>query len=401
VDATIDRATEETDINESIDFMSQVSAVSNDDVMLLKRSNEKEIAELSRGFIKACAAYNIKVNKCPPETAIVGSGVIRFYITLSVGQALEALRGKLEDIGREMKRSNLIVQTVKNSNEVILDVPRLTKDKVLYSAVENRIHAVTSPEQLFFPIGKTPEGEDIIRNLGELPHLLVGGSTGSGKTVLLFTLLASIIRSHPSSEELGLVLSSAGVEDFIHFEGLPHLINGKIIDSAKETVDIIQTVVNDEFERRAKILSEARVSNIIEYNSRVGKTDKLRPIVIVIDEFADIADQLPNKAKREEFYSVVRRIVQIGCKRGVHMVLCTQRPSANLVPTDVKAQLNARIALGVNDANSSRMILEITGAQNLQKHGDLIYKDGDEMIRAQGYLITTDELAKIISAVKK
>jgi len=355
---------------------------------------------LARAFRRACEAYNIKIKECDERKAIVGSGVIRFYVLLERGQGLEALRNRLEDIGREMERSNLIVQTVLNSNEIILDVPRLKKDSVLYSSIVDRLPNITSPEQLFFPIGKTPEGEDIIGNLGELPHILVGGSTGSGKTVFLFTLLASLIRSHPNKEELKLVLSSAGIEDFIHFEGLPHLINGKIIDSAKETVVIIQTVVNEEFEKRAGILSAARVSNIIEYNRKVEVKDRLAPIVVVIDEFADIADQFSKKAEREEFYSVVRRIVQIGRKRGIHMVLCTQRPSANLVPTDIKAQLNARIALRVNDANSSRMILEITGAQNLQKHGDLIYKDGEKLIRAQGYYITIDELNAILKKAK-
>ena len=361
---------------------------------------EREILELSRAFRKACEAYNIKIKECDEGKAIVGSGVIRFYVLLERGQGLEALRNRLEDIGREMKRSNLIVQTVLNSNEIVLDVPRLKKDSVLYSSIVDKLPNIASPEQLFFPIGKTPEGEDIIENLSELPHILVGGSTGSGKTVFLFTLLASLIHSHPTKKELQLVLSSAGIEDFIHFEGLPHLINGKIIDSAKETVEIIQTVVNEEFERRAGILSAARVSNIIEYNKKVEKNDRIAPIVIVIDEFADIADQFSKKAEREEFYSVVRRIVQIGRKRGIHMVLCTQRPSANLVPTDIKAQLNARIALRVNDANSSRMILEITGAQNLQKHGDLIYKDGEKLIRAQGYYITIDELNTILEKAK-
>ena len=197
-----------------------------------------------------------------------------------------------------------------------------------------------------------------------------------------------------------LVISSAGIEDFVYFEDLPHLLNGKIITTANETVDVIKNIVNEQFEERANILAEARCKNIIEYNE--SHKEKLPAIVVVIDEFADISDQLQNKKEREAFFNVVRRIVQIGRKRGIHMVLCTQRPSANLVPGDIKAQLNARLALRVNDSTSSRMILEEMGAQNLQKHGDLIFKSGGtDKIRAQGYFISTDKVDEIIESIKK
>ena len=132
--------------------------------------------------------------------------------------------------------------------------------------------------------------------------------------------------------------------------------------------------------------------NIIEYNQK--SETKLPPIVAVI---ADIAVQLSNKKEREEFYTIVRRIVQIGHKRGIHMVLCTQRPSANLVSTDIKAQLTVRLVLRVTDATSSRMIIDATGAQNLQEHCDLIFKSADGKIRAQGYNISTDEVENILA----
>lgn len=360
------------------------------------KEDQEEIKQLIKDFVRACPLRRIEIEEPDIEKVVVGPGLIRLRFKLKRGQSLDTLRNQLEDIGREMKRSGLLVQQLKNSDELVLDIPRLKRDPVLFSDVIDKLPKETSLEEMWAPVGRTPEGEDVIVNLAEMPHLLVGGSTGSGKTVLLFTLLASILKQHKGSKDIKLVLSSAGIEDFIHFEGLPQLIGGKVLTSAEETVDAIMNVVNREFEERARIIAEARVSNIIEYNKKCE--EKLAPILVVIDEFADISDQL-RKQEKDAFFTTIRRIVQIGRKRGVHLILCTQRPSANLVPTDIKAQLNGRIALRVNDNQSSRMILEETGAQELQKYGDMYLRYNNEKIRAQGYFISVEELDEIVEEV--
>ena len=160
---------------------------------------------------------------------------------------------------------------------------------------------------------------------------------------------------------------------------------------------VIKEVVFEESERRGKLLAEARVANITEYNKIA--TEKLAPIVVVIDEFADLADQLETKKEQNAFYKPVQRIAQAGRSRGIHLVICTQRPEAKLVPSTTKAQLNGRVALRVNDGISSRMIIEAPDAQYLQKHGDMIYKNGDVIERAQGYLIEIPELDEIVNNV--
>ncbi|MCC3372226.1 FtsK/SpoIIIE domain-containing protein [Cohnella sp. REN36] len=359
--------------------------------------SKEEIEQLARDFTRSCSDYHINLKECDPSKAVVGPSIIRLYFKLSRGQSLQAVENHLEDIGREMKRTGILIQVIHNSDEIILDIPRLQREQVLYSEVVKKLPVTTSPEKLYFPIGRTPDGRDIIKDLGEMPHILIGGSTGSGKTVFLFTMLASLIKTHPTEKELQLVLSSSGLEDFVHFEGIPHLVGGKIISDAQEATEVIKNVVYTEFERREKILSDARVANIIQYNQKFE--EKLAPMVVVIDEFADLSDQLEKKKDKEAFFTPVKRIAQIGRKRGIHLVLCTQRPAANLVPTNIKSQLNGRLALRVNDANSSRMILEEAGAQHLQKHGDLIYKNSSEIERAQGYYISIEELDEIVSQV--
>jgi hypothetical protein len=361
--------------------------------------SEEEIEQLVRDFKRSCGDYHINLRECEAKDTVIGPSVIRLKFKLGRGQALSGLSSHLEDIGREMKRSGVIVQSVLNSDELLLDVPRLQRDQVLFKDVIEKLPKVISPEQLYFPLGRTPNGKDLIENLAEMPHMLVGGSTGSGKSVFLFTLLASLLMTHPNKEDMQLVLSSSKLEDFIHFEKLPHLYAGKIISDATEATEVIKDVIFKESERRGKLLVEARVANIVEYNKKAE--EKLAPIVVVIDEFADLADQLETTKEKNAFYKPVRRIAQAGRSRGIHLIICTQRPEAKLVDSTTKAQLNARVALRVNDSMSSRMILgdSESDAQYLQKHGDMIFKFGDTKERAQGYLIEIPELDQIVDDV--
>ena len=359
----------------------------------------EEIEQLVRDFKRSCGDYHINLRECEAKDTVIGPSVIRLKFKLGRGQALSGLSSHLEDIGREMKRSGVIVQPVLNSDELFLDVPRLQRDQVLFKDVIEKLPKITSPEQLYFPLGRTPNGKDLIKNLAEMPHMLVGGSTGSGKSVFLFTLLASLLMTHPNKEDMQLVLSSSKLEDFIHFEKLPHLYAGKIISDATEATEVIKDVIFKESERRGKLLVEARVANIVEYNKKAK--EKLAPIIVVIDEFADLADQLETTKEKNAFYKPVRRIAQAGRSRGIHLIICTQRPEAKLVDSTTKAQLNARVALRVNDSMSSRMILgdSESDAQYLQKHGDMIFKFGDTKERAQGYLIEIPELDQIVDDV--
>lgn len=357
----------------------------------------EEIEQLVKDFKRSCGDYHVSLRECDAKSTVVGPSVIRLKFKLGRGQALQGLESHLEDIGREMKRTGVIIQQVPNSDELLLDVPRLQREKVLFKDVISSIPAVTSPEQLFFPLGRTPNGKDLIEDLSQLPHMLVGGSTGSGKSVFLFTMLAAMLMTHPKKEDMQLILSSSKLEDFIHFEGLPHLYSGKIISDAAEATRVIKEVIFEESERRGRLLAEARVANIVEYNKKA--TEKLAPIVVVIDEFADLADQLETTKEKNAFYKPVQRIAQAGRSRGIHLVICTQRPEAKLVPSTTKAQLNGRVALRVNDGISSRMIIEEPDAQYLQKHGDMIYRNGDAIERAQGYLIEIEELDKIVDDV--
>lgn len=358
---------------------------------------DEDIKQLVKSFKRACSSFHVRIAECSPENAVIGPGLVRLRFRLEQGQSLGNMTSRLDDIGREMQRTGILVRTIMNSGELNLDIPRLHRDRVLFKDVESSIPTGDSLEQLYFALGKTPEGNDIILDLASIPHLLVGGSTGSGKTVFLYTLLIALLQSHPRKDDMTLILSSSKREDFVYFEQLPQLYSGRVIAEARDATDLIKGFVAQESARRGDLLADAWARDIIDYNKK--NKEKLSPIVVVIDEFADLADQLSNKKEREDFYTQVQRIAQTGRSRGIHLVVCTQRPEAKLVPPTTKAQLNGRVALRVNDSISSSMIIGAPDAKNLQKHGDLLYKNGDTFERAQGYFIDTDELVERIKRI--
>lgn len=358
------------------------------------------IVDLARSFVRACQSYHVRVESCDPARAVSGPTVIRYYVRLAKGQRLDPLRNALEDIGREMKKSGLLVSVIPNSDEIALDIPRQSDIRVPLAQVLTRLPKVTSPEQMPIAIGVTPEGDNLIRNLGAMPHLLVGGTTGSGKTVLLYSLLSALLLTHPNPQTLRLLLSTSKPEDFTFFEGLPHLESGGVIWDAADAIKILQTKVKEAFDQRLEVLKAARCRDITEYNARHPQTP-VPPYVVMVDEFADLADQLSgHRSEREEFYTNIRRIAQLGRSRGVHLVLCTQRPSADLVPTHIRTLMNARIALRVNDVTASRMILEESGAERLQLHGDLWFKEEGQLTRAQGFFTSTADLERTLSSLR-
>jgi hypothetical protein len=359
-----------------------------------------EVKHLARLFLRSCESYRIQIDECDPAKAQLGPNVWRLYVTLASGQSLRPLQTHLEDISREMGRSGLLLTNIPNDKRIALDIPRLEREIVYFDQALAELPKIKSPEEMPITIGVTPEGDQIIRHLDDMPHLLIGGTTGSGKTMFLYSILASLLYTHPNPEHLRLFLTSSGLEDFVFFEGLPHLETGHVVTDAAEALAILQNEIIHDFEARSNILTEGRCRNISEFNAQ--NSIPLPPLVLVIDEFADLSDQLAgNKAAKQQFHDNIRRIAQLGRKRGVHLVLCTQRPSADLVPTNIRSLLNARVALRVNDSTASRMILEEIGAEQLQSAGDLLFKEQASITRAQSYYVQTGTLEDIVMRLSR
>jgi len=363
-------------------------------------SCNENVPELIKAFWRACSSFSIRIAECNADTVKIGPSVIRFYLKLQIGQKIESLRRSLPDIGRQIARTQIRIQQVENTDKIAVDVVREQREYVQFKDVISLLPETTEIEKMPVLIGKTPEGEDILRFLDEMPHMLVGGTTGSGKSVFLSTLLLSLLIRHPKKEQLQLLIVSSKPEDFIAFESLPHLMSSRILSSASDAVDYIQNQVFQESERRQKLFIMERVPKISAYNQRMRAKGGLQlpPVVVLVDEFADLADNIDNRDKREAFFRTLRQIAQAGRSRGIHLILCTQRPSAKLLDTNIKAQLPVRVALTVADANSAKMILDIpdSGAERLQGRGDLLFRDNGTLSRAQGYSLDLDNLPDMV-----
>ena len=360
-----------------------------------KLETSDDLEAIARAFNRACKSFAIRVEECKAEEAKVGPHVTRFYVKLCRGQRIGKLRDALEDIGREMRRSELIVTSIQNSDRIAVDIPRDKKDKVLLESVMEQIPAVESVEELQIPIGVTPEGEHIIRDLGKMPHMLIAGTTGAGKTVFLYGLLGTLLSTHRHPDSLRILLSSSKREDFGIFKGVEHFEGKGVIADASKTIELFHSSVQKEIAERSEILEDHECRDIVQFNRQYEEA--IPPFVIVIDEFADLTDQLgTNRKAKNEFYTAIRQVAQAGRSRGVHLVLCTQRPSAQLLPTDIRSLMNLSIAFRMKKREDSQMIIEEPGAEQLQMHGDLLMKDDRSVQRALGYFCELSDLRAII-----
>lgn len=373
----------------------------NKQISCTEKAQSENIEDLVKSFRRACNSFQIRIAECEPSSAKVGPSVIRFYLTLQTGQKIDNLRKSLPDIGRQISHTQLRIQQVENTDKIAVDVVRDKREFVPFENVISLLPESVEFEKMPILIGRTPEGDDILRSLDEMPHLLVGGTTGSGKSVFLSTLLLSLLVRHPREEQLKLLITSSKPEDFIAFESMPHLMPKGILSSATDAVQYIQNQVFQESEFRQQLFIQERVSKISLYNQHMRDKGQpqLPPVVVLVDEFADLADNIAGRDERDTFFRTLRQIAQAGRSRGIHLILCTQRPSSKLLDTNIKAQLPGRVALMVADANSAKMILDTpdSGAERLQGKGDLLFKDaGGNLLRAQGYSLDLDNLSDYI-----
>jgi len=254
-----------------------------------------------------------------------------------------------------------------------------------------------SPSPLAFTLGKDITGAVRVCNLQKMPHLLVAGTTGSGKSVCLNSIIVSILYK-ASPEDVKFIMIDPKQVELSMYEGLPHMVIPKVITDPVKTVNALQWAV-DEMERRFNLISEARVRNIDEYNRiddvASGKKKKMPYLVIIFDEFADFM-----LVAKNEIEDKIRRLAQKARAAGIHLILATQRPSTDVVTGTIKANFPARIAFKVAGRVDSEVIMGATGAEKLLGYGDMLYKPTDSApARIQGCFIDTPETKDIVNYI--
>tara|TARA_Y100000310_G_scaffold344885_2_gene460252 strand:- start:3175 stop:5325 length:2151 start_codon:yes stop_codon:yes gene_type:complete len=247
---------------------------------------------------------------------------------------------------------------------------------------------------LTFVLGRDVNGEPILPNIGKMPHLLIAGATGSGKSITLHGLLISLLYKN-SPEMLRLILVDPKRVELSGYNGIPHLLSPVIIEN-KKAIGALRWAVQ-EMERRYQILNEAGSRDIDSYNKK-NKDEKLPYILIVIDELADLMSSYGREVE-----GVIIRLAQMARATGIHLILSTQRPSVEIITGLIKANIPTRIALQVASQVDSRTILDTAGAEKLLGRGDLLYISADisKPKRIQGSFITEEEIKKVVSFIKE
>jgi S-DNA-T family DNA segregation ATPase FtsK/SpoIIIE len=275
-----------------------------------------------------------------------------------------------------------------------IEVPNARVDVVrLRSILESEVfHKVRSP--LAIALGRDVSGHPVVADLEKMPHLLVAGSTGSGKSVCI-TSIATSLAVNNSPDNLRMVMIDAKMVELIRFNGLPHLY-GKV-ETDKDRIQGVLRWVVVEMELRYKLLEKENSRDIRSYNRKVlrRKNGVAMPrIVVLIDEMADLMMHAPDQTEHN-----LVRLAQMARATGIHLVMATQRPSTDVVTGLIKANFPARIAFAVTSGVDSRVVLDSVGAENLLGNGDMLYlsPEAGSPSRLQGVMITDEEIDKVIS----
>jgi len=248
--------------------------------------------------------------------------------------------------------------------------------------------------KLRLPLGRDVAGNPVVADLESMPHLLIAGATGSGKSVCMNAFLLSLLYQN-TPEELKMILIDPKRVELAYYNAMPYLLTPVIKEPDKAAISLRWVVA--EMTRRYQVLSEVRHRNIIEYNADDNVKDKLPKIVVVIDELADLM-----MASGKEVEASICRIAQMARAVGIHLIVATQRPSVDVITGLIKANIPARIAFAVSSSIDSRTILDGVGAEDLLGRGDMLYLPSGmgKPMRVQGVYTSTREIEKVTNAVK-
>lgn len=323
-----------------------------------------------------------------------GPVVTMYELQPQSGVKIQRISTLADDIALAMKSSSVrIVAPIPGRGTVGIEVPNEKKQLVYLREVLEEKVFINSPSKLTLAIGKDVSGNPVVADLKEMPHLLIAGATGSGKTVCVNSLISSIIfKAKP--DEVKFILIDPKMVELAPFAGIPHLIHPIISESKKAFVALSWAV--EEMERRYRLLAEAGTRNIEVYN-KDRKEDRFPYIIIVIDELADLMI-----VARESVETSIQRLAQLSRAVGIHLVLATQRPSVDVITGVIKANFPARISFKVASKVDSRTVLDSMGADKLLGKGDLLFlKPGAvKMIRAQGAFIDDADIESLTDVVR-
>jgi DNA segregation ATPase FtsK/SpoIIIE, S-DNA-T family len=363
--------------------------------MKLKSEDKKELIENAgklEGILNdfGVDAKVIQVTK--------GPSVTRFEIQPSPGVKVSKIVNLQDDIALGLAASGVRMEApIPGKAAIGIEVPNSKQTAVFLREVLDSKEFKTTNKKLAFALGKDIAGKCVVGDLATMPHTLIAGATGSGKSVCINTLIVSLLYKY-SPKEVRLLMVDPKVVELSVYNGIPHLLIPVVTDPKKAAAALNWAV--NEMNKRYKLFADASVRNIESYNSLFDKgliEEKLPYTVIIVDELADLMMACPNDVE-----DYICRLAQMARAAGMHLIIATQRPSVDVITGVIKANIPSRISFAVSSGIDSRTILDQTGAEKLLGRGDMLYYPIGENkpIRVQGAFISEEEVEKVVGFIK-
>ena len=328
-----------------------------------------------------------------------GPSVTRYEVELEKGVKLNKLTTCADDIALSLGASGVRIAAVPGKISVVgIEVPNRAVTTVSLREVIDSAEFTKAKSKSSFSVGKDIGGTCIVGNIAKLPHMLIAGTTGSGKSVCMNSIIISLLYK-ASPEDVKLIMIDPKMVELGIYNGIPHLLIPVVTDP-KKAAGSLQWAVT-EMMRRYKAMSDAGVRDLESFNSIVeteGEGQKLPQVVVIIDELADLM-----LVAAKEVEESICRIAQMGRAAGIHLVIATQRPSADVITGLMKANIPSRIAFAVASAMESRIILDTQGAEKLVGKGDMLYSPigTGKPVRVQGCFVSDSEVEAVATFVKE
>ena len=372
-------------------------------VTLLDQNTDDNYAEVgaelrnnSRRLAQTITSFGVDAK---PGDVVHGPSVTRYEFTLDQGVKLSKLTNLADDIALALGSGGVRIAPIPNKSSVVgIEVPNRVVTAVrIRDVIDSRAFA-EHKSRVAFAVGKDIGGNCIVGDIARLPHVLIAGTTGSGKSVCTNSLIVSLLyKSTP--EEVRFIMVDPKMVELAPYNGIPHLLIPVVTDP-KKAAGALQWAVY-EMMKRYKLFSENGVKDLAGFNALAQRNEELKKmptVVVVIDELADLM-----LVAAKEVEESICRVAQMGRAAGMHLVIATQRPSSDVITGLMKANIPSRIAFAVASSLESRIILDTTGAEKLVGKGDMLYAPlgAGKPTRVQGCFITPEEIERVVDYVKQ
>lgn len=380
---------------------------------------EEELEEMSRSVERVLKDYKVIAEV---EGAYPGPIITRFELSLAPGIKVSRVSGLAKDLARALLVTSVrVVEIIEGTPYIGIEIPNQERELVSFREIIDSEPFQTAKSPITFALGKDVSGQTVVADLGKMPHLLVAGTTGSGKSVAINTMILSVLYK-ATPEQVRMIMIDPKMLELSIYEGIPHLLTPVVTDM-KEAQNALRWAVA-EMERRYKLMSKVGVRNLAGFNDKVTEAEAngeplrdplfqlieplaegesfptlstLPSIVIVIDELADMMMIVGKKVEE-----LIARLAQKARAAGIHLVLATQRPSVDVLTGLIKANVPTRISFQVSSRIDSRTILDQGGAEALLGNGDMLFLPSGTSVplRAHGAFVADEEVHAVVDYLK-